>query len=73
MTNTWHRYANYRLQADDFIKYFDDLLSKKDLVTAKWAMDWHPYVESVLAIYGHAKIDELKENLKNAVDKSGVL
>ena len=68
MTNTWHRHATYRLQADDFIKYFDNLLSKKDLAEAKWAMNWHPYVGSVLATYDYAKIDELKEKLEKAID-----
>ena len=73
MTNTWHRYATYRLQADDFIEYFDNLLATKDFAKAKWALDWHPYVSAVLATYGYAKIDELKENLKKTIDSPAVL
>lgn len=73
MTNTWHRHATYRLQADDFIEYVDNLLATKDFTKAKWALGWHPYVKAVLATYGYAKIDELKENLKKAIDSPVVL
>ena len=73
MTNTWHRYATYRLQADDFLKYFSGLLAAQDFGNARWAIDWHPYVGAVAAIYGSAKIDELRKDLKAATDKATAL
>jgi len=73
MTNTWHRHVTYWLQANDFIEYFYNLLATKDLAKAKWALDWHPYVSAVLATYGYAKIDDLKEKLKKAIDNPATL
>ena len=69
MTNSWHRYASHFVQADDFLKYFDDLLTSQDFGQAQWALDYHPYVESVVAVHGASKIDKLRKELKTAISR----
>ena len=68
MTKSFFNHMHMQIQADDFIEYVDELIEKREFDKAKWTLEDHPYVKSLINVYGYSKLDELKSKLARAVD-----